>query len=549
MSQYFNWLSYILYDKFLNLTALVLEVASVAGAEFSAAVLAAGIETERETQQAKVEEICARLVRRQQFLQACGSAEWPDGTLAGRYGFIHALYQEVLYERVPAGQRVALHRRLGARVEAAYGQRAHEIAAELALHFERGREVQRAVHYHRQAAETAVRRSANVEAMAHLSRGLKLLETLPDTPERSQREIQLQLALAGRLMVAHSPTAPEVESAYARARALCQQTEDTVQLFFALRGLWEVYFVRAELPETRALAEQLLGVARRGQDPLSLSEAYRALGSSLLWLGEVGPAQQHFADSLALVDTQRDHSYAFRNALDARVSCLSFWSLALCHQGYPAQALQKGEAALDLARELGDPFSSAFALYFLARLHQTRGEGQPAGAPTEALVALATEHDFCPYGWPPERSCGAAGWSSKGKPKKALGRYTKVWPRGERPGPGEKSAIFLPSWPRPMEKSGEQKTGWQSWLRRWQWWIKTESVCMRRSWFGSKENCLCSPEARSPEPKIKRQKAKRKAGEFPTSDPRSPKRKRNNVFTRPSPLHGAKGRSRWNCGR
>ncbi|MGH9670583.1 MAG: hypothetical protein ACRD3A_10790, partial [Terriglobales bacterium] len=248
------------------------------------------------------------------------------------------------------------------------------------------------MHYHHQAAETAVRRSANVEAIAHLSRGLELLETLPDTPERSRREIQLQLAPAGRLMVAHSPTAPEVESAYLRARELCQQTEDTAQLFFALRGLWEVYFVRAELPETRALAEQLLGVARRGQDPLSLSEAYRALGTSLLWLGEVGPAQQLFSDSLALVDPRRDHSYAFLNALDPRVSRLSSWSLALCHQGYPAQALQKGEAALDLARELGDPFSSAFALYFLARLHQTRGEGQPAGARTEALVALATEH-------------------------------------------------------------------------------------------------------------------------------------------------------------
>ncbi|MGH9670582.1 MAG: AAA family ATPase [Terriglobales bacterium] len=116
----------------------VLEVASVAGAEFSAAVLAAGIETERETQQAKVEESCAKLARREQFLQARGSAEWPDRTLAGRYDFIHALYQEVLYERVPAGRRAALHRRLGARLEAAYGQRAQEVAAELAVHFSSG---------------------------------------------------------------------------------------------------------------------------------------------------------------------------------------------------------------------------------------------------------------------------------------------------------------------------------------------------------------------------------------------------------------------------
>src|SRR5207244_2904551 len=107
---------------------VVLEVASVAGAEFSAAAVAAGSEAEV----AEVEERCAGLARREQFLRATGVSEWPDGTVAARYGFIHALYQEVLYERVTAGRRVGLHRRLGERLEGAYGARAAEIAAELA---------------------------------------------------------------------------------------------------------------------------------------------------------------------------------------------------------------------------------------------------------------------------------------------------------------------------------------------------------------------------------------------------------------------------------
>ena len=80
----------------------------------------------------------AYLTRRGQLLRASGEQVWPDGTVAGCYSFIHALYQEVVYQRVPAAQRVYLHRRIGARAEAGYGTQAGDIAAELAMHFERG---------------------------------------------------------------------------------------------------------------------------------------------------------------------------------------------------------------------------------------------------------------------------------------------------------------------------------------------------------------------------------------------------------------------------
>jgi len=92
-----------------------LEAASVAGAEFSAAAVAAGLETEI----GEVEEGCEALVEREQFLRSTGTAEWPNGTVAARYSFLHALYQEVLYERLPVGRRVNVHRRIGEREEAA----------------------------------------------------------------------------------------------------------------------------------------------------------------------------------------------------------------------------------------------------------------------------------------------------------------------------------------------------------------------------------------------------------------------------------------------
>jgi predicted ATPase len=110
-----------------------LEAASVAGAEFSASAAAVGSGEDRATFETR----CDELARHRQFIQDCGVQELPSGEAVTRYGFIHALYQNVLYERVSMFRRVQLHRRIGDYEENAYGERAGEIAAELAMHLAR----------------------------------------------------------------------------------------------------------------------------------------------------------------------------------------------------------------------------------------------------------------------------------------------------------------------------------------------------------------------------------------------------------------------------
>ena len=192
----------------------VLEVASVAGAEFSAAAVAAGVKVEV----GEIEARCVRLARRDQFVRISGMEEWPDGTVSTRYRFLHALYQEVWYEPVPVGQRLSLHRWIGEREEQAYKEQVKEIAAELAVHFERGRDYRRAVQYSGQAGENAILRSAHVEAIQHLTKALQLLKTLPDTPERTRQELTLQTALGVPLVATSGYAAPTAGEAYTRAR-------------------------------------------------------------------------------------------------------------------------------------------------------------------------------------------------------------------------------------------------------------------------------------------------------------------------------------------
>jgi predicted ATPase len=125
----------------------VLEMASVVGVEFAVASVAAGLQTPLGLPEA----VCEALAQRGQFLEACGLSMWPDGTVSGQYRFRHAVYQQVLYRRLASARRVQGHRRIGARLEAVYGARTAEIAAELAGHFARGQDAERAIPYHAQA--------------------------------------------------------------------------------------------------------------------------------------------------------------------------------------------------------------------------------------------------------------------------------------------------------------------------------------------------------------------------------------------------------------
>src|SRR5262249_47728252 len=146
--------------------------------------------------------------------------------------------------------------------------------------------------YWQRAGQRAIQRSAHAEAIAHLTKGLELLTTLPDTPERRQRELDLQTPLGPVLIATKGYAAPEVEQTYTRARALCQQMGETPQLFLVLSGLRHFYEVRAELQTARGLGEQLLTLAQDVQDPALLVQAHFALGETLWWLGEFASARR-----------------------------------------------------------------------------------------------------------------------------------------------------------------------------------------------------------------------------------------------------------------
>lgn len=368
----------------------LIEAASVAGVEFSAAAVASGLEEAGE----RVEELCEGLARREQFLRARGTEVLTDGTVTGRYGFLHALYQQVLYERVAPARRARLHRRIGEWGEGTSSARVKDAAAELAMHFERGQDHPRAIEYLTLAADNAMHRKAPHEAVVLLGRSLTLLKNLPDCPGRAQHELALLVAIGVPLLMTKGYAAEDVERTYARARELCGQVGESPQLLPALAGLFRFYLVRADFQTARALGEQVLRLAQHTRDPLIFLVAHSLLGAASLSLGEFVAGREHLEKGIALYDPREHRFMASLYGDDPGVTCHSFAAMILWFLGYPDQALANVQKALAVAKQTGSPYCETFALDFVTWIHVLRREEHAAQASIDALMRIAPQHGF-----------------------------------------------------------------------------------------------------------------------------------------------------------
>ncbi len=311
------------------------------------------------------------------------------------YIFKHALTQQVAYDSVLIERRKLLHERAGAALESMFAAQLEDHLGELAHHYSRSDNVEKAVEYLGRAGQQAIQRAAIADAISSLRAAIDLLPRLPDSPERIQRELRLQLAVGPALIAVRGTAAPEVEAAYSRARELCERVGDPPEFFPALWGLWIMHLVRGELRTAYELAERLLWRAQGAHDPALLMYARYALGVTWFRMGEFLPAREHLETALSLYDPKRHRPLIFRYlGVDAGVYCLSYAAWTLWHLGYPGQALERGNEALTSAQALSLPLSLVFAEFFVVVLRQYRREAGEAQEPTESLIALCAEHEF-----------------------------------------------------------------------------------------------------------------------------------------------------------
>jgi len=369
----------------------LLEVASVAGVTFSLSVVAtvAGISIN------EAEITLTELTRRQRFIRRTDTLEGPKGQIVPGFDFLHVLYRDTLYQRVSPGRLEGLHRQVGACKEAAYAERASEIAAELAMHFERGGDINRALIHLERAAQNARRRSAYTESRMHFDKALLLLKSQPPGHERMEREAVLQAGLGGVLMATCGFGAREAEEAFSRARSLCHELGESTQLFPARWGLWLFYWGRGSLISAQEVAEELLALAGRGGDQGLLLQAHHAAWATAFSRGDLTGTIAHTEAGLRLYDPELHAAMAATfSDHDAGVCCRNFRARALALLGRTAEATRVSNDSIELARMLAQPLSKATAFVWAASLHQLRRDHVTTKAHAASAAEIACQQDF-----------------------------------------------------------------------------------------------------------------------------------------------------------
>jgi len=309
------------------------------------------------------------------------------------YIFKHALIQDTAYQSLLKSKRQQLHQQIAHVLVERFPQTVETQPELLAHHYTEAGLKEEAIPYWQKAGQSSVSRSANLEAISHLTKGLELLKTLPDTPEHAQQELTLQITLGTPLMAMQGFAALEVEKTYARALELCRRIGETPQLSHVLFALHLFYVVRGEHKTAHKLAVQLLTLAQRVGDPALLLDAYNALGKTFFFFGEFALAQEHLEQGIALYDPRQHNNIM----LHAGVSCQGYAAWVLWFLGYPDQALKRALESLTQARELRHPFIIAVAIHYIAQLYQVRRDIEQTREWAEESVTLAIKQGFVQF--------------------------------------------------------------------------------------------------------------------------------------------------------
>jgi predicted ATPase len=326
------------------------------------------------------------------------------------YVFKHALIQEAAYQSLLKSRRQQVHRRIAEVLATQFPETAATQPELVAHHYTEAGLVAEALPYWQRAGQRAVERSAYLEGISHLDKGLALVPGLPDTPARAQQELDLQLAIGPALLVTKGYTAPEVKQTYSRARELCHQLGDSSRLAPALRGLWAVYISGGVLRTARDLSAEIIKVADH-HDEEQRAGAHYACGLDSMFAGDFGAAHAHLEEAVARYEAwyavAQPRSHAFTYFQDIEVISLGLLAWTLWFQGYADQALSRHDAALLLAEQRGHPYTAAHSLHVGACTRLSRGETQEARDEAERCIAVSTEHGFhimlalaqCDRGW------------------------------------------------------------------------------------------------------------------------------------------------------
>jgi tetratricopeptide (TPR) repeat protein len=381
----------------------VAALASVLGRRFARELLAAVSDLPEQ----RLAQGLERLVDAE-LLFAAGEASNPT------YTFKHALIQDVAYQSLLRNDRRAAHARVAEALETRFARRAALQPGLVAQHWDRADRPREAIRRYRDAGVRALERSAHAEAIAHLERGISLVDRV-DEAERAGLEIGLHATLGMVLVTSQGYGNEAVARHQARARELSRSVGEGPDLYDALAGLYLYHSARADFKLASELAAQLLALGERRGDEFLSAWAHQFSGMSRFYEGRFGPALEHFEYAIALDEAGIEVPAWSTHEHDLAVAPRSFGAMTLAILGRVDSARDLIDRAITHGRRSDHPLNLAFALGFSTLVYQVRGEPQRVLENADAAIEVSSEQGFPVYlgmgcmmrGWAQAQALGA----------------------------------------------------------------------------------------------------------------------------------------------
>jgi tetratricopeptide (TPR) repeat protein len=362
------------------------QIAAVIGREFSHAVLSAASQIDKDDMQSALS-----LLEQADIVYRAGVSPFV------RFAFKHVLLRDAIYDSLLRSKKQQIHADIAAIFERDFPELAENQPEVLAFHYQEAGNQQEAIRCWFKSGQRALTHSGNVEAIANFRKALRLVSTLPETPERIKQEIDIQLALGIPLIAVQGYASAETREAFSRAGALCLRLGDIPEYFQALFGSWGHCWMCGKNDEALLMAEEFLSRSKALSDPVLVMVSHRVMGSTLLTVGDFQSSANHFEETIRLSPNKGKQSLYNLYMVEPKAASLLLQSWDLWFLGYPDQSLSRVSEALALAQELGHPYTVAFAHYMTSVVHLLRGDAARAFESAEKSFEISQEQRFSLY--------------------------------------------------------------------------------------------------------------------------------------------------------
>jgi DNA-binding SARP family transcriptional activator/predicted ATPase len=306
------------------------------------------------------------------------------------YDFTHDKLREVAYAEVSPPRRRLLHQRVAGALELVYAADLDPVSGQIAAHYEAAGSIDQSIPFYLRAATLAQQIGAADKAIQLLNGALTLLYTLQESPERDLQELDLQLALGVSLVDEYGHGAADVLKVFGRAQELCQRLGKPMNPPI-LRALAVANITGAQFRRAIDYGKQLLKLGENQAESVLQVEGNYTIGVASMWLGSFITAREHLEKAIRYYRPEQSPTHISLYSQDPKVICLSRLAFVQWCLGYADLAVVTSQKALAYARELGHPFSLAYAMLWDGLLHLHLGSSTEVLETGERLIALSQE--------------------------------------------------------------------------------------------------------------------------------------------------------------